>query len=462
VQLFTYIEGEFNVKKRFKPTLIAFVVLVILMVYANYFETDEILLPGAEKPEQIVAIAREEVQSVSWKNINDDGLKLEYLKDGKARIVAPKEYEADMEEAEAVLRHLLDLKSEMVIAENSDGAANYGIDEKNSPTISIKTKKEEIELRLGEQMEVGSSYYLSKAGDERIYLVPSLVRGAFMKDLAALREKRAFSEGLGEVVEVKYHDGDGYVELYKSVQDAWELAKPLKGGADGAVVDGMLAKLGSLRVERFIEDEPEDLELYGIDSAGITIEVLNGEGRRFKLEVGSMGGSDTYCRVNDGAVHGFNSLEVSMLKTDLNDFRSKFIELPALSEVTEVAFRDASGSMRLERSGGHWVYESSKVENEVVKEFFTGVSRAKVRRYDTMTALKERGLENRGRARRFDVTAQGVTESWYLGAVEGVNMWVCNDNETVELERSVDTAFERVVSHLRQMIPVATVETMEK
>lgn len=449
-------------KKRFKPTLIAFIVLVILMVYANYFETDEILLPGAQRPEQIVSVSRDEVESITWKNISDEGLKLEYLEGGKAKLVAPTEYPADAEEAEAVLRHLMDLKSEMVIAENMDGAVDYGIDEKTSMAISLKTKKETVELLLGSQSEVGSSYYLSKVGDPRIFLVPGFVRSSFDKDLNGLREKRIYPDGLGEVVEVKYQDGNGLTELYKNLQGAWEIAKPISYGADGTVVDAMLAKLAGLRVERFIEDVPEDLEIYGLDAATITIEGENKDGKRFKLEMGSMTGTDTYCRIDEGSVHGLNSLEVGMLKNSLNDFRAKFVELPALAEVTEVSFRDASGTMRLARAGENWVYDGAKVENDLVKEFFNAVNRAGVKRFDTMADLEKRGLDERQeKARRFEITAKDVTESWYLGAIEGINMWISNDNETIEIERAVDSAFNRVVTHLRTMVPVVTSETME-
>ncbi len=439
------------------PTLIAFIVLVLLMVYANYFETDEILLPGAQKPEEILSLSRDKVQTITWKNIDDDGLKIELLSDGGAKIVSPKEYKADLEEVESIFRNISDLHSELVVAETNEGAASFGITD-TSLAISIKTEDETVELRLGNKSEVGGSYYLSKVNDPKIYLVSGIVKGAFDKSLDGLRSKQLFSEKFGEIVDIKYQGTDSNIELYKDKQGTWKIAKPINYGADDSVVDAMMAKLEGLRIERFVEDNTEEPEIYGLDKPNISMELTNKEGKRYSFTSGSMTGTDTYATIDGFWVVGLNSLEVGMLKNSLSDFRSKYIELPLLSEVTEVRFKDDSGVIKVEKSGSSWAYEGSKVSNDLIKDFFNSVNRANVKKFDTLTDLEARKLADREAARRFEITAAGVTETWYLGDVGGVNMWVCNDNEAIELERAVDSAFNRIVDKLRTMEPVVSTE----
>lgn len=165
-------------KKRFMPTVVAFIILVILVIYANYFETEEILLPGAQKPVQIVDLSQDAVQSITWLGNEDKNLKLIFEKDKAPMIAAPSSYRADKSEAEGVLRHFVELKSEMVVSENSADFEQYGINASSTKVI-ISGVKGDIELSIGSKSEVGGSYYLTKKGENKVYLVAGYIKGTF-------------------------------------------------------------------------------------------------------------------------------------------------------------------------------------------------------------------------------------------------------------------------------------------
>jgi hypothetical protein len=75
-------------KSRFKPTLVAFIVLVLLLVYANYYETDEIPEPGMQKPQKLVDIDPDKIETLTWKTGDKETLKLQ-REDGKFKVVVP-------------------------------------------------------------------------------------------------------------------------------------------------------------------------------------------------------------------------------------------------------------------------------------------------------------------------------------------------------------------------------------
>lgn len=80
-------------KKRLMPTALAFLTLIVLLVYANYFETSEILEPGAQKPELILGCQASEITSIAWKLGGEIQYKLVIASDS-CHIMAPQKMAA--------------------------------------------------------------------------------------------------------------------------------------------------------------------------------------------------------------------------------------------------------------------------------------------------------------------------------------------------------------------------------
>lgn len=441
-------------KKRFMPTLVAFIILVILVIYANYFETEEILLPGAQKPVQIVDLSQDAVQSITWLGNEDKNLKLIFEKDKAPMIAAPSSYRADKSEAEGVLRHFVELKSEMVVSENSADFEQYGINASSTKVI-ISGVKGDIELSIGSKSEVGGSYYLTKKGENKVYLVAGYIKGTFDKKLENLRDKRFFAESFTDIAKISYENGDDKVELENSSSNSteWKMVKPFSYNANNVLIADLISKIEGLSINRFIEDRADDLEIYELNKPTLRIELTDKNGVKRFVKAGTMSGTETFVTVDDESVHGVSTMEISALRYNTNDFREKFIPVLPLSEATLVELTDASGTVQVTKSDGNWLYNDSKIENDTLKDLFTGLSRAEVKRYDELKDLASRKLENKSKCKKIRIKSEKEDTVLYLGELQGINMWICNETECIEISTDVDRVFNRAIDKIRTSEP---------
>ena len=176
----SFARGEVIVKRDSCP-LWRFIVLALLLVYANYFETEEKLPPGVQKPVSILGCSDKDIVSLTWRNGAEAELKVKYGKEG-SRIVSPADYPVDHGEAEGLLKHFSELRSELISVENATDTAPYGIDA-SSPVVLVETATQTVQLTLGAKTEVGGSYYLVRQGDPRVFMVPGYIKGSFARGL---------------------------------------------------------------------------------------------------------------------------------------------------------------------------------------------------------------------------------------------------------------------------------------
>ncbi len=438
------------VKKRFLPTLGAFIVLAMLLVYANYFETEEKLPPGVQKPVPILGCTDKDIISLTWKNTAEAELKVQYGKEG-SRIISPADYPADQGEAEGLLKHFSELRSELIIAENATDTAPYGIDA-SSPVVLVETATQTVQLTLGSKTEVGGSYYLVRQGDPRVFMVPGYIKGSFAKSLADLRDKRLFSEDFGQASRIVIEDAAGKVELRQNESlSGWEIVAPASYTADGVAVAQMLENLRNLKVSRFVEDKPEDAAGYGFAPYRARILVGNRDNREFAIETGEMSGVDTYVRVmGSEAVHAVLTSELHGVLVDLNGLREKHLDIPALDGLKEMTVADASGSITIERKESGWMVGVQKIAESDVKDFVNSLGRTRVNSFAKPEKLEEYGLKDAEKARSIELAGDRGKLKILVGARKGASLSLLMHDELIDINAEADDAFNQFMNRLRR------------
>ena len=437
-------------KKRFLPTLGAFIVLALLLVYANYFEIEEKLPPGVQKPVPILGCSDQDIVSLTWKNGAEAELKVKYSKEG-SRISSPADYPADQGEAEGLLKHFSELKSELIIAENATDTASYGITA-SSPVVLVETATQTVQLALGAKTEVGGSYYLVRQGDPRVFMVPGYIKGSFAKSLADLRDKRLFSEDFGQVSRIAVEDAEGRVELRQNESlSGWEIVAPASYSADGVAVAQLLENLRNLKVSRFVEDKPEDAAGYGFAPYRAKILVANRDNREFAIETGEMSGVDTYVRVSGSEpVHAVLTSELHGVLVDLNGLREKHLDIPALESLKEIKVADASGSITLERKESGWMVGAQKIADSDVKDFVNSLGRTRVNSFAEPENLEEYGLKDAEKARSIELVSDSEKLKILVGARKGASLSLLVHDELIDINAEADDAFGEFMHRLRR------------
>ncbi len=438
------------VKKRFLPTLIAFLVLAILLVYANYYEIDEILPPGVQKPLSILNCSSSDIVALNWRPGSEDELKVVFNASG-SRIIAPGEFRTDGSEAEGLLKHFSELRAELVIAENATDTTVYGIDA-DSPVVTVETSTQSTQLSLGSKTQVGGSFYLVKKGDSRVFMVPGYISGSFAKTLDDLRDRQFFNEDFGQVVTIKLIADGKVIELKQSESlTEWRIEAPVSLPADGVAVAQMLQNLRNLRVSRFVEDHPTDADGYGFKSPNLKIVATNKDGREFFAEIGEMSGVDTYVRTGGSeAIHAAKTSSINDLRLNLNDLREKHLAVPLMEDATEVTVADASGAITLEKKENGWMVGVEKIAEADVRDFFNSLGRSRVNSFQPQENLDEYGLKDREKCRTVELKGKTAKLMLWLGNRKGASLSLLTENELVDISAELDDAFITFMGRLRR------------
>ncbi|HNX77285.1 MAG TPA: DUF4340 domain-containing protein [Candidatus Rifleibacterium sp.] len=448
-------------KKRFMPTVAAFVILLGLLVYANYYETEEILLPGVQKPVSMLECSEDAIRSITWKNTSEAELKLTFS-NGESRIVAPAEYRSDEDEATGLLKHFAQLRSELIIAENATDTSAFGITA-SSPVVIVETASKTTRLTLGDKTEVGGSYYMVRQDDPRVFMVPGYISGSFAKQIGDLRDRRFFYEDFGQVVEISISSANQAIVLKQaSATTDWLIESPVSLPADGVVVAQLLKNIHDLRVSRFVEDAPDDPAGYGFASPSLKIAIVNKEGREFVLEAGEMSGVDTYVRVGgSAAIHAADTTAVGNLRFDTDDLREKLLPVPPLAEITTITLADATGSLRLEQKASAWMLGVQKITAGDVHEFVNALATARVNSFERTrdaARLAGYGLQAEEKCRLIEIKGSSASLRLLLGNRKGATLSLLAGDELVDISAELDEAFTTFINRLRR--PVETGETV--
>ncbi|OGK10998.1 MAG: hypothetical protein A2W80_01285 [Candidatus Riflebacteria bacterium GWC2_50_8] len=435
--------------KRFIPTAVALLILLTLLVYANYFETSDILQPGAQKPEPILGCSAGEITAITWKRPGDESIKL-VIASESSKLVLPGELASDKNEADGLLRHFAELKYEMVVAENASDTSGYGIDS-DSPTVIIEAGNRSWEIYLGSKSEIGGSYYLAKKDDPRVFIVPGYIRGDFAKSLDDLRDRRWFAEDFGQVDRINITTPESAVELRLGESfSEWFVDQPASYSADGVAVAEIIERLRNLKISRFVDDNPAENEDYGFADPGLVITLSNREGRVFSLETGETAGTETYVRrPGIKPIHASLNSELNELKRNANDLREKYLVMPRHDHISELTVADASASITIERKENQWLIGDQVVADADIKAFLSALGQSRIFSFGKLEKLEEHGLHVKEKCRYIDIKDPDQPLTLWLGVKQGINLSVMDRKELMLISAEVDDALKLLMRRIR-------------
>jgi hypothetical protein len=106
---------------------------------------------------------------------------------------------------------------------------------------------------------------------------------------ARTEEKEAslhvFQVEKGKITSLQLDQGEGK-SITLNKQGQWQISEPIDSPADEFVVGNLLTTLESLKMEREVESEAQDLKVYGLDNPRLHLSFL-ADGTRHHLRVGS-------------------------------------------------------------------------------------------------------------------------------------------------------------------------------
>ena len=216
------------------------------------------------------------------------------------KIIQPVQAKADTKAIEAILSALGSLRAIVFEADGEYNPADYGLDQPKI-TVALRASADEKiqKLQIGSDAETPGRIYVASSKHRTVYAVNKEIYTKLNKTLFDLRDKRVIDFQRTAAHQFTLRQGDTKIVCEKNVEGEWELTAPITLKADGEAVDDLLFGVDALRAVAFVDDQPKNLQPYGLDSPLIEASFIVPNSEPAVLLVGTMKGDDIYVKAQN-------------------------------------------------------------------------------------------------------------------------------------------------------------------
>ena len=215
----------------------------------------------------------------------------------KWRLLEPIEDMADKSTASSVLSSIKNLRAESFEKEKVENPAEEGLSEPGIHVeIFIKGKEKPLELwvqKPKEGEEASKQQLLATAGKGHpLAKVKGYIFKNVDKKLFDLRDKSLLEFKRKDVKKITVRDKDkSYTVVGSGEPLEWSIEEPEKAKAKKYKVSSLLSSLSYLKAKEFADENPKDLENYGLDKPDKEITLYNEKGEELaRLLIGKADG----------------------------------------------------------------------------------------------------------------------------------------------------------------------------
>ncbi len=271
-------------------------------------------------------------------------------------LLEPVQAKADADTVSSFLSSLKAASFSRVVEDSAKDLSAYGL---KDPSIKITLQLQEQgkkTLLIGDDHPMNKYLYV-KRGDENKVLLAGDSRGVLDKSLFDFRDKDLLRFKDEEVVGIKFQNDGQSFELSKK-NERWEIIDSEKTKADAYEVKRFLSLVRKFKVKKFLDENPESLASYGLDTplAQLTLEIGK-EGQALTLLVGNKVENEGYYgkikNANNVVLFGFQL--VKTLSQKPVDFMPKTLLEFEQENVARIHLQTSEGKILLTRNkAGGW------------------------------------------------------------------------------------------------------------
>ncbi|RZO56035.1 MAG: DUF4340 domain-containing protein [Sandaracinaceae bacterium] len=356
---------------------------------------------------------------------------------GTWTLTAPVESAADDDAVDSLLSALewLDARRTLEGVADED-RARMGLDEPRF-VVRFRVMDEEVALRIGGEAPTGDGVYAAVDGEDRAYVVGTDFVESIDHDVDHFRDKDLFAGFYGTDAR-QITLGGGVPELRFERDGVWRVRAPVRGWADASKVDRLLRGLRDLRATRFLDERPDDLGPYGLDTPWRALTVTRAEGETATLLVGEPCGEhadERYARAatdedGEGPVVCVRASDVQMLELDPESVRATSL----LTLGDDAIERVEVGALTLRRGETTWELqvgegEPSPADDAAIAAWLGALRDARVRRFEPVDGEPGHGLGSPTATVTFHRSDDDQTLVLHLGEVDADGAWVRRGDE---------------------------------
>lgn len=247
-------------------------------------------------------------------------------------------------------RSFSSLHADILVEEQPQDLSIYGLDKPVATGIADLEGGTKVTLYLGNKTADGSTWYLMKEGDPKVYTVANHHGQRLNSSWSEFRNKDlpvidttnlTYMHLSGEnrrEIEVVKRDDLSDAELAYGM-NLFQMTKPFKNirGVDGTKLSEMLQNVAGLKIKEFVEDHPTDYSKYGLDQPKLQF-VIKDETTTLDLSFGdSLDDGTVYFKAgNSDGVYLMEESSIEFLNLEPMDIADKFALLVGIDGVDEI------------------------------------------------------------------------------------------------------------------------------
>ncbi len=376
----------------YKTTLIIAILLVLLGVYAYYFE-----YKGGQKKEEekekaktLFEVKKEDVVEIRITGILPGPVKMVPAGKENWRLDTPLQARADQSTVDRILNSFEKLKYKEIIDEQPRDLRPYELD-KPPMTIQLTLKGNiQREVSIGAKNPVDNVYYIKVNHDARVYLAEGTIGDLSTTTLLDLRDKKLTDFTTDKVESINLSTTALAMQFQKQ-NETWKMQQPVQSPASNSEVTSLLSSLESLRATRFIDQPGENLEPYGLKAPVATVELSLEKGLRQKIEFGKAG-DEMYARLEGSqGIAAIDNTLSSTFEKKLEDWREKKVLVFNRFDAEEILIKAGGKDYSFKKGqSDKWNQNSpqkAEIEYEQIQGILEKLESAEITNYGDQPAL---------------------------------------------------------------------------
>jgi hypothetical protein len=279
--------------RRFRGTLGALVVLIVVAVVALTIERRPPPVPDLARPDAVFRFEKDDLVGFA---IDRPDLHLEVRRVDGTWTVDNQPWRPSRSMVRRVAHQLHDLDARADVAQGGEGdpaLARYGLDEEAARIRVSLADGRELRFVVGDPNPTSVSVYLQVLdagatgdGGGRVYVVKKAAMDFWRSPLEAFREDRITMFDADAAARLRgVIDGEP-LDIERIGDRVYRMHQPVDQPASRDAVRTMLGRISALRAVSFVRDQPQDLGGWGLDPPRHTLSVTLDSGERVDLRLG--------------------------------------------------------------------------------------------------------------------------------------------------------------------------------
>lgn len=269
------------------------------------------------------------------------------------RMLKPVNVPADQNATNSLVNHFELLTIEAELPESALGDNQYGLKEPQAICIVHTQHNKKFTLRLGGKAADSSYCYAILEGRASPVVITSSLLDDVQKNTDAYRDRNVTKLDSNSVVRLSLLHDNKSVVCMRSGIDEWEILEPIHTIGDLSAIENLLKTLNAINAKRFVDDTPQNLAGYGLETPTLRLEATSQDGAApLKLIIGtkeeSNGNSYAKCS-RIPSVFTLQESDVVQLKKTLTDLRSKNVFPVQQDTIERIALNHSTSRIELER-----------------------------------------------------------------------------------------------------------------